>query len=117
MTKTFATNNNNDLFIGNDGNLAIVNGQQAVLQACATAAKAQLGEMIYATNRGLPNFQTVWVGSPNLAQFEAALRQTLLSVNGVTEITDLSTSVTNNTLFYTATIKTIYGMGTLNGTI
>lgn len=115
MTKTFAVDENNDLYIGNDGNLAIVTGKEAVLQACASAAKAQLGEMLYAVNSGIPNFQTVWVGAPNIQQFEAALRKTLLSVNGVREIKSLVTSLNNDQLQYSAVISTIFGTGAING--
>ena len=119
MTQTFGVNENNDLFIGSDGNLSIVSGQQAVLFACASAAKAQLGEMIYAVNQGIPNFQAVWVGTPNLQQFEAALRNTLLNVSGVVQVDSITFTQTNtskgNILGYTAVIVTEYGETILNG--
>lgn len=115
MTQTFATNALNDIYIGADGNLAIAMGEQAVLQACATAAKAQLGEMVLAINNGIPNFQTVWVGAPNLAIFQSYLRRTLQNVEGVIEVTELTTSVDGGVLSYTATIRTIYGLAAING--
>lgn len=115
MTKMIAVDSNNDIYVKNDGNLAINNDLAAVSQNCENAVKAQLGEMIFAVDRGVPNFQTIWNGSPNLAQFEASLRQTILQVEGVLEITDLTTRVDGGILFYIATIQTIYGSTVLNG--
>jgi hypothetical protein len=119
MTKTFATNANNDLYIGKDGNLVIQTGLLAVRDACSTAAKAQLGEMVLDTTRGIPNFQTVWIGAPNIPQFEAALRSTLEAVADVVRVVSLNSSISNGTLTYTAVILTTYGQtfisGLLNG--
>ncbi len=113
--RNLATDDNNDLYIQRDGRLAINENLEAVLQACEHAVKAQLGEMILATQQGMPNFQTIWNGAPNVAQFEAYLRATILSVAGVTEIQGLTIQVINGILLYQATIVTIYGRGALNG--
>lgn len=115
MARTLAVNANNDLFLGADGNLALVTALEAVLQTCEHVAKAQLGEMVLATSAGIPNFQTVWVGVPNLSQFDAALLAALQSVPDVTRVTALTTSVSGGVLSYTATIQTIYGTGDING--
>lgn len=123
MTQCFAVDKKNDLFIGIKGNLAIVGALEATLQACAHSAKAILGEMVLNTNLGLPNFETIWVGVPNVAQWEAALRVAFQSVAGViqvqsitiTQVEEKKGNITNNALAYTATILTIYGTGTLNG--
>jgi hypothetical protein len=115
MAKTLSVDNNNDIFIDNSGNLSISVDQDALLQACAQAAKTQLGEMVLATNQGVPNFQTIWAGSPNVVQYESALRNAITSVTGVIDILSLDISVSNNVLSYTATIQTIYGTGAING--
>lgn len=114
MVKTLAVDSNNDLFIGASANLAVVTGLNATLQTCAHAAKAQLGEMVLAVNRGIPNFQTIWKGAPNFSQFENALRNALRNVNGVIEVLDVEITVTDNILSYTATISTIFGEGVIN---
>lgn len=115
MTTTLAVNENNDLFIGVEGSLALRTGLPGVMQAAEHAAKTQLGEMIYAVDEGLPNFATVWNGSPNTAQFEAFLRRALMSVEGVVEVSQLTITLAGQVLQYRATIKTIYGTGVLNG--
>jgi len=115
MSVVISVDAKNDLYIGASGSLALSSGLAAVMQACQQAAQTQLGEMIYATDQGLPNFAAVWNGAPNLAQFEAYLRRMLGQVDGVTAVIDATVSVANNVLSYTATIQTIYGRGVING--
>lgn len=115
MTTTFATDSNNDLYLGNDGNLVVLHDLPAVEAACATATKMQLGEAVLATGLGIPNFQTVWVGSPNLALFSSYLRNTIDSVLGVDEVVSLELSTANNVLSYVATIATQFGSAQING--
>lgn len=115
MTQMLAVDTNNDLYLNRTGNIAVSNELLAVIQACEHIAKSQLFEMVLAQERGIPNFETIWRGSPNVAQFEAFMRRNLLTVAGVTEIESLETQVADNTLIYIARIKTIYGIGVLNG--
>lgn len=70
MTKTLAPNANADIYIDASGNLAMDIGEQAIEDACKTASLLQLGEAIYQTNLGIPNFQAVWNGTPNIPLFE-----------------------------------------------
>lgn len=115
MTRIFSVDENNDLFINEQGTLAISSGLKAVLQNCEHAAKAQLKEMVLNYDQGVPNFETIWNGSPNVIQFRAALRRTLLNVEGVTNVNELTVTVANNVLSYFAIIATVYGQGQLNG--
>lgn len=115
MTRVFTVDRNNDLVIATNGNLSISSGIEAVLQACEQAVKAQLGEMVLAVDEGMPNFQLIWNGSPNIPQFEAYLITTISNVDGVQEVSSVTASASGGILSYTATIKTIYGEGSLNG--
>lgn len=116
MTQTFAVNSNNDLYIGKDGNLAIVTGLEAVLQNCAHVAQAILGSCVLQTNYGVPYFQLVFNGVPKIQQFQAALRQAFLGVDGVIDVISLTTTNEKDILTYQAVISTIYGNASLNGT-
>ncbi len=107
----------NDLYLDADGNISMSYDIQAVLQACAQAAQTLLGEMVFNTDQGIPYFQTVWVGVPNVQQFTAALRAAFLTVPNVVEVISLITSQINNVLNYTAIIRTTYGNGPVVGTI
>lgn len=113
--RTIAVNANNDIYIATDGNLAMAVDLEAVLQACAQAAKTQLGECVLALDNGVPFFETVWQDSANVAQFEAYLRRVIEKVPGVTEVQQLDVTVDSNVLSYVATIVTVYGEGTING--
>lgn len=115
MTKTFAVDANNDLYIGADGSLAVASDLHATLQAAQQAAQTQTGEMEYAVDQGIPNFAVTWNGAPNLAQFDAALRRAILGVAHVTGIQELTIATADNQLRYSATIVTDYGVGVLNG--
>lgn len=118
MITTFAVNENNDIFLDENGNVAILVGMPAVLQLCSHAAKTVLGEMVLAVNGGIPYFQTVWKdGIPNLPAFEAALRKAIMAVEGVLNVEQLQTQIAENLLSYVAVISNIYGTGTLNGNV
>lgn len=113
--RSLMVNENNDIFIGDDGSLAVARDIYAVQNSSTQAAKAQLGEMMYITERGLPTFDVIWNGSPNPAVYEAWLRRTLLECPGVHEVRSLTVSVSGSDLKYSATIITDYGEIAING--
>lgn len=110
----FSIDKNNDIFIATNGRLAVVTDLESCLQACQTAAQAQLGEMVLSIDTGVPNFQTIWRDSRNVAQFEAYVRRAIMAVDNVLEITDFNVSVQDNVVKYEATISTIYGSGVVS---
>lgn len=111
--QSFSTNSSNDIYLGLDGNLVIASEIEAVLFACANAAKAQLNEMIYAYDKGVANFPTIWTSAINVAQFEASVRGEILSVPGVTGISEFDMVVADSAMNYRAVIETIYGTGVI----
>ena len=117
MTRILAVDENNDIFIGPNGRLALAEGLAAVSQACKHAVEVQLGEMMFAMDRGVPRFETIWRGTPNLGQFEAALRAQVLAVQDVLRVVSLEVNRTGGTLSYLMTIETIYGEEQINGTL
>jgi hypothetical protein len=113
--QTFSVNADNDIYLNMQGNLSLSFDLQAILQDCEQVAKLQLGEAVLNINSGIPYFQTVWNGVPNLQQFTAALRSAFLAVPGVREVISLMTEQVDDVLTYTAVIRTIYGIGGING--
>lgn len=112
--RTFATSDTNDFaLVGRS--LALISDLPAVLDVCSHVAQALLGEMVLAKDQGMPYFQTVWVGAPTTAPFEAAFRARIIQVSGVTGIDELTTEQVGDTMRYRATIVTIYGPGVING--
>lgn len=115
MVQTIGTNGSHDIYLGPDGNIAVLSGLQAVAAACVTACLTQLGECVLQTGVGLPNFQTVWVGVPDYAIWESYLQTTILNVEGVTSVQSIRLSVQENTLSFIAEINTIYGPTSIKG--
>lgn len=115
MTKTLGLNNNHDLYLGPDGNLVVLSGIEAIAAACVTACLTQLSECVLEMGRGLPNFQTVWVGVPDLAIWQSYLQNTILGVEGVTQVDSIRLTVDGNVLRFFAAIPTVFGPTTISG--
>lgn len=115
MTRSFGINAHNDLTIGNNGALTMVDQLQAVMNICEHAASAILNEMIYAQGQGLPDFQTVWNGAPYLSAWEMAFKRRMKKIPEVVSLESLKTWRSADTMKYAATIKTIYGTGEIHG--
>ena len=121
--KTLSANVNNnipgvaydDIYLDSNHNLSVSYDLEAILEACAQAAQTVLGEIIFNINQGIPFFEVVWIGVPNIQQYIAALRVAFLNVPNVVEVVSLMTSQVDNTLSYTAVIRTIYGSGGISG--
>lgn len=113
--RTFETGVNNDLVIGVDGNVSIVSELAAVAECCEGVMQARLNEMVFQFDEGLPFEQAIWVGAPNLQQFEAVSRARLSAVLNVTQINEFSARMDGDTLRYTAEIQTTFGRTSING--
>ena len=109
MIKTLSTDSNNDLFVNPNGSIAVSNDIDAVLNICEHVAKTMRGELVLQGDVGMPYFEAVWSGVPNIPQAESALRRAWLGVDGVKGVDDLTVFVQDNVLYYNATIQTIYG--------
>lgn len=113
MTRTIATDAANDLIVSALGNLSVVTDRDAIAADCRSAMQAQLGEMVYAQDRGMPTLATAW-NQYNPAQFEAAGRRTLLRVPGVTAVESFTVARDGERLRYTAVIRTPFGEARLD---
>jgi hypothetical protein len=114
MTRTLASDANNDIILDRLGNVSIVSGLAAVAANCKTAIQAQRGEMIYAANKGMPTLATAW-NRYNPVQFEAAARTILRAVPDVLGVDNFVVSRVGERLVYTATIRTTFGGTVVNG--
>jgi hypothetical protein len=115
MTQTFGlSSSTNDLYLNSANNLQVDTGLQALIDICLNVTKALLGEMVLTVNNGLPYFQVVFVGSPNIAVFQAYLVNALNGIDGVNLVQNVSMSLNGNVLSFTATIETIYGTTTIS---
>lgn len=115
MTQTLGVNASNDIYVGVNGNVVVLQGQSAVSAACRSTSLASLSEEVLSLNSGQPFFQAAFLGVTKLAIFENYLRASLAAVDGVIAVSNLSTKITKtitgkSVLSYTATIKNKYGL-------
>lgn len=112
--KTFAVNAMNDVYTEN-GLLVLATDMDALTQRCTQVMSAVRGEMLYAVDQGMPFYETIWTGSPNLLAFEAASRVELLRIPEVKSVDAFTASISNNELSYRAQLTTTLGAVTVNG--
>jgi hypothetical protein len=113
MTQSLGLNAASDLYLNSSGNLQVDTGLQALIDVCLNVSRALLGEMVLTINGGLPYFQAVFTGNPNLAIFQAYLIRALNNIDGVNSVQNVNMSLNANVLSFTAAIDTIYGPATL----
>lgn len=115
--RTIAVNSNNDIYIGTDGNLAIVDRLESVKQRCEQAARILKGELPYKQSKGIPFFETPFGDSSNLGLYETYLRQQYLAVEDVTGVKYIRFKIDGNNLQYEAGILSTYGEATISGNL
>lgn len=116
MTRTLATDASNDLVVTALGSVSVATGLAAVAADCRSAMQAQLGEMVFAQDRGMPTLATAW-NQYIPAQFEAAGRRTLLRVPDVTGVDSFVVTREGERLRYTATLRTVYGEASIDASV
>jgi hypothetical protein len=110
---TILTDSNNDIHLNGSDSLAMATGIDAVKASCEYAVKTMMGELIYQGDLGVPNFNLIWNGNPNIPQGENAIRETLLRVENVTGVSSIEAFVEGDIFKYNAVINTIFGEVTL----
>jgi hypothetical protein len=113
--RILAVDSNNDLCVDSAGRLAVHTELAACMQTCEHVMQAILGEMLFHQDQGLPYFETVWNGSPNLRIFDSAARKALAGVRGVLAVTSFQSRIEDHALKYWAVIRTEYGDGAISG--
>ena len=116
MRTNFAIDDNNGFLIVED-QAVLLEGKEAIAVNCTTEAQTLLGENPYFQENGMPNFETVWQGSPNIPAFESALRDILVSIIGVFNANNFSYTLENNILDYSIDIQTLVGTTTITGSL
>lgn len=90
---------------------------QALQQTCEQVMKQQLRELQYDQTKGIEYFNNAFLGTPNFQLFESQARNQLELIDGVIRVDGFTYTQLDDELSYTASIKTIYGDGGINGII
>lgn len=112
---TIATDENNDIYLDEFGNLAVLTGIEAVAQVCRNKILTAYGELVYDTTAGIPYFETIFNDPPNIELFQNAVVEDLETMEDVVAVKSFEYSVNTDVLSYAAVIQTIYGDLKLNG--
>lgn len=111
---TFALDENNDLYMNSQNQLAMITGVQSLEQSCKTTMQVRLGELIYNVTAGMPYLESVFANK-NFRAFEFAARNALLNLPGVQNILSFDFLQEGDILKYVAVIQTETGVITING--
>lgn len=111
---TLATNSSNSIYVNASGNIATLDGAAALAQTLAHMSQTRRSEMLYATDRGIPYWNTIF-STKDVLMFEAAMRTEFLAHPEVTGIDSFAVTIDGETLTYTATVNSIYGEVLVNG--
>lgn len=110
-------NENNDIFLDSNGNIALCKDIEAVKVSVSCATKTNYGEIVLDTNLGVPYFETIFVAHPDIELWKSYMKQAILAVPKVLGITAFKTYIDyqKSLLKYTVLINTEYGQGEING--
>jgi hypothetical protein len=114
MSTIFRIDSNNGFRL-DGGMISRASGIEAVAINCQHEVQTILGEDPFRKEKGMPNFRTVWNGTPDILQFEFFLRKTLLAVQGVDRVSNFKAEVVENILTYSINIETSFGSEIISG--
>lgn len=112
-----ALDDNNDIFLDNNGNLALCRDIEAVKTAVSCETKTNYGEVILNTNLGVPYFETIFTAHPDIELWKSYMKEAILRVPKVLGILAFKTYIDyqKSLLKYTVVINTEYGTEEING--
>lgn len=91
-----ALDSNNDIFVTR-GRIAVVQDGAEVVQHVRSRLLFYLGECSWATDKGVPYFQQIFVKPMNLPQVESILKAVIIKSPGVLKLLDFSTAYSSTT--------------------
>lgn len=103
---------NGDMTFGSSLSDFTTNTPEGVAQLILTRLKLWVGEFFADTSDGMP-WATDVLGNRTASTYNEAIRDRILSTEGVTEITKYSSTLVNRELTVNATVQTEYGSTTI----
>lgn len=105
MALSLALNNNWDIFVNEDGNIATVSDDYAIAQNAANAVRLFTNDAYFNKDRGIPHFD-IELGQKAITSRSTLanrIRKAVLNVDGVTDV-EVSLNFINSTRTYTGEI-------------
>jgi hypothetical protein len=113
-TATIQTDSNNDLFLPDGRNLAIITGAAACAQNVLHKTLMRTTEDIYNVLNGVDYLGTIFTAHRDVDAARKSLTDAILSVPDVLSVESLSIDIRGDGFFFTAQILTIYGQLTVS---
>lgn len=112
---TISTNENNDIFLDSSGNIAMSTDINALANVSKNKVLTTLGEPEYNQLDGIPYFETIFTDTPKIDLFQAAVIDTLESLDAVQRVTNFDYEQNNGVFSHSLIEKTTYGDIELQG--
>lgn len=103
--------------LGNDGNLSMISGLDAIEQQVEEVMETLKNELIYDKTIGIDYENTVWAGNPDLVKFERQARTQIENVENVESVGAFTIEIVEDVLTYEAIINTTLGAGTISNVV
>ncbi len=110
-----ALDDNQDIFLDSEGNLALCKDIEAVKTAVDCATKTNYGEIVLNTRLGIPFFETIFTAHPDIELWKSYMKEAILRVPKVIGIIAFKTYIEKSLLKYAVVINTEYGEAEING--
>ena len=112
-----ALDDNHDIYLDKEGNLALCKDIETVKTAVDCATKTNYGEIVLNTNLGVPYFTTIFTAHPDIELWKSYMKEAILSIPKVLGISYFKTYIDYKTslLKYAVVINTEYGTEEING--
>lgn len=111
---TLGTNDTNSIYADQTGSLVVLSGAVALAQTLGQISRTRRGEMVFATDKGIPYWDTVFQ-TKDILMFEAAMRAEFMKHPEVNRINSFVVTISGEELAYVSEIDTIYGVVKVNG--
>jgi hypothetical protein len=112
---TYATNEDNDIFVDGSNSIVLKSDENAVAQSSVQAVRAKRNEMPFASEDGIPYFETIFIGNPDIAQIDFYYIQEIQKVPNVVRVLSLTSEIKDNVYEYRAEIETVFGNTFIEG--
>jgi len=110
-----------DLLLDSDGDLLITNGDVTITDSVIQAIKIRLrwfaGEWRVNPDYGMPYYDDIFIKNPNKVLLEEQIREEILSVTEVTEVTSVSVSIDAKTRCATISFTVTVSDTVINGEV
>jgi hypothetical protein len=109
-TSTLQTDLNEDLYLVDGRNLAVLTGKDALVQSIRQATRMRTTENVFNVNEGVDFFGTIFSSPPDYDAARKSIADAILSVPDTISIEQLTITIGNNAFSYSANVQTIYGL-------